>query len=367
MTVKLNFAFSEHKYFYIDDRLPKDKLYTCPFCGEKVIPKKGKINEHHFAHKPNSSCTATEETILHFNAKHYLLLNRDRDIKINFPSTFFTKLTDFLKNLDIEEIPVKLKKILESYYLEFEDGKVERKIGNFIADVLFISPEDNFPLVIEILVTHPMEEEKRTYFKSYDIPYLELKPVSTSKGFQYYVNDYYLHDFIDEYQGNAFHVSINSTFNAKKEQLISIAKQELIDSDQLKLHKETALDEIFRKADSLNFREYINGKIFKDMKSIPVTAHGRAESAERLSSIHYSGKSLKANGYYVNREKAILFNLINSFRSEGIEIEVFKESDYFSKRSYVTGFNFLIPSETFTKEVLTNIIKSMIKQLRDEM
>jgi competence CoiA-like predicted nuclease len=54
------------------DNYTKNLKYFCPHCKEEVSFKIGTIREHHFSHKPNSTCSATAETILHFEAKHYL-------------------------------------------------------------------------------------------------------------------------------------------------------------------------------------------------------------------------------------------------------------------------------------------------------
>jgi predicted RNA-binding Zn-ribbon protein involved in translation (DUF1610 family) len=47
--------------------------YTCPACGEKVIPRKGEMRIHHFAHVAESRCaSSTGETALHLEMKSLL-------------------------------------------------------------------------------------------------------------------------------------------------------------------------------------------------------------------------------------------------------------------------------------------------------
>lgn len=47
-----------------------DGPFLCPCCKEEVILKKGKIKEHHFAHKPPVACQYGKgETELHYKAK----------------------------------------------------------------------------------------------------------------------------------------------------------------------------------------------------------------------------------------------------------------------------------------------------------
>lgn len=46
--------------------------YSCPACGQKVIPHKGQIVVHHFKHKTKSSCChGAGETRVHLEAKNY--------------------------------------------------------------------------------------------------------------------------------------------------------------------------------------------------------------------------------------------------------------------------------------------------------
>jgi len=44
--------------------------FTCPYCGDNVIIKKGTIMAHHFAHRPKSVCPySSGETLLHYETK----------------------------------------------------------------------------------------------------------------------------------------------------------------------------------------------------------------------------------------------------------------------------------------------------------
>ncbi|MGL5329247.1 MAG: competence protein CoiA [Peptostreptococcaceae bacterium] len=38
------------------DKASKDDKYYCPLCGSELIPKMGKVNKHHFAHKDTKNC-----------------------------------------------------------------------------------------------------------------------------------------------------------------------------------------------------------------------------------------------------------------------------------------------------------------------
>lgn len=46
-----------------------DGPFTCPGCGAAVVLKKGEINIHHFAHRPDSTCDLRGESVEHMTAK----------------------------------------------------------------------------------------------------------------------------------------------------------------------------------------------------------------------------------------------------------------------------------------------------------
>lgn len=68
MAVNIEFALVQDRLIHISERLSKVRQYQCPSCLEIVIPRKGLTNAHHFSHKSDSSCSANEETMLHFFA-----------------------------------------------------------------------------------------------------------------------------------------------------------------------------------------------------------------------------------------------------------------------------------------------------------
>ena len=44
----------------------------CPRCKEKLIAKKGKIKEHHFAHHNVADCGKAVETVIHQLSKEFI-------------------------------------------------------------------------------------------------------------------------------------------------------------------------------------------------------------------------------------------------------------------------------------------------------
>lgn len=136
--------------------------FFCCNCGDKMIPKKGEINAHHFAHK-TSFCSyesylhklaklkffITYSKCLHENKPFFLeyfidqecvSCEKDFNIKCNFRNS--TKLFDLTKKFDKIEI--------------------EKGINGFVADVLLSSSLSDENILIEFAVKHFCSYEKKS-------------------------------------------------------------------------------------------------------------------------------------------------------------------------------------------------------------
>lgn len=132
----------------------------CPVCKNQVIMKLGKINVHHYAHKSDSDCTATQpETALHLNTKFYiykqLLLGNKLDIK--------------------QECSNHCRSCRSATWVGgWEDVKIESDIGKIRPDIVIIENGEK-KKAIEIKVTHAVEDEKKEFYKTNNINWLEIK------------------------------------------------------------------------------------------------------------------------------------------------------------------------------------------------
>jgi hypothetical protein len=122
--------------------------------------KLGKINVHHYAHKPDSDCPATQpETALHLNTKFHiykqLLLGTKLDIK--------------------QECSNDCRSCRSVTWVGgWEDVRIESEIGKVRPDIVIIE-NDEKKNAIEIRVTHPVEDEKKEFYKTNNISWLEIK------------------------------------------------------------------------------------------------------------------------------------------------------------------------------------------------
>jgi len=368
LAVNIQFALSQGKLIHISERLSRENKYTCPSCMEAVIARKGNINTHHFAHKPNSSCSANEETMLHYFAKHYLASNKDENIAFQFPTSFFHTIkgisTAVSITAEIKYVPIRLNHILDYFSTDIEEGKVERPIGNFVADVLFTgSYEDSSEFVIEIFVTHSMEDQKRNYFVEENIPYIEVSPSINNEVISFFVTDMFLPDFIENYEKEIKDNLLHFAYREFREELMLNAKKELYNYDQALIQKELALLELKEDLDNINFRDYIDRNLYKKMISIPASSSNNFDSLDRVRDIRMKKRYLFCNNLFVNYESRILHSLLYNFMDEGIEIEALIEKNQTNNKNAVTGFNFTIPSTKVTGTVMKDILKDMITKL----
>ncbi|HHW57746.1 MAG TPA: hypothetical protein GXX15_08805 [Clostridia bacterium] len=144
------YAIDNKRRLYSAKNAEKGKQYYCPSCGEEVILRKGEIRIAHFAHKSNANCS--EETVIHKTAK--LLIQQT----IQSWKKGDKKAPIIRVNCPICGKPTYLE-ILEQ--MQIEDAVLEYRLPEgYIADIALIA-NNKIKMVIEIKVTHSIEEKKR--------------------------------------------------------------------------------------------------------------------------------------------------------------------------------------------------------------
>ncbi|ALF10811.1 hypothetical protein [Parageobacillus thermoglucosidasius] len=243
---------------------------------------------------------------------------------------------------------------------------MEKTLNKYVIDVLF-EGDDNY-LVIEICVTHRMEEEKRSYLINHNIPFIEVLPSKNNNGYSYTVCDLYLPGFLEQYEEDAVERQIQTTYEYFREELLRMARKEILNKNQLELYQQEVLDQVSEKIDCINLRDHIDSVLYKKMHSIPVIAYNANPIRfEEFSNARYiNSKTIKINNgrYFLNREQNILYNLLQTFQKEGIKIHAIVCEDEFHKHPYVGGFNFLIPSSRIIGEQIKEILKKLVLEAR---
>lgn len=128
---------------------------VCAGCREPLIAKKGKIRRHHFAHDNKDGCTWGPETALHFAAKE--ILKNAREVWIPGITTKFLK----------REEP-----LVKPGYISLDRVTLESPKEGFVPDAVI--EHKGRSLIVEIKVTHGVDETKLSKIKSAGISALEI-------------------------------------------------------------------------------------------------------------------------------------------------------------------------------------------------
>lgn len=372
MGVKLNFALCGTDIVHIEDRLYKNIKYRCPHCHENVIFKKGNKREHHFSHRPGSNCVVSRETLLHFEAKHFLVnkINKEEDIKLKIDLSYFKrKYKEFLRAINIVSYETSLLDILKFYKKHF--AEVEQWIGDSIADVVVKEEyDDSSPFVIEVYVTHANEDEKVQYFDEGNIPFLEVIPIRKNSEFMFEISDASISEYIDYISSKISKTAANISYNIFKDEFMDITREDLTDEILLQ-YKKQAIHEVEDAIKTLNYRYYINGNTYKKMNSVEAKSYMSQEfSREELLDITYKNSSrskdnylMVNNRYFVSSEQNLLYSLIYKIQ-EHYQVEAILGGWEDTKKEKVIGFNILMPNSKIIVEEMNKILNDMLSTIK---
>lgn len=155
---------AENRLMFVDD-VPNglECGCVCPGCKEKLIAKNdGKIREHHFAHASNKECITGYQTMIHLLAKA-IIFNKKvlPGFAINNKLLVAKQIGLEVRLEDLNIIPDILAIASVPVNLNF----MGTSIGAITKDI---------PLIIEIFVTHKVDEEKAKLIKNAGIPAIEI-------------------------------------------------------------------------------------------------------------------------------------------------------------------------------------------------
>lgn len=127
----------------------------CPACKTPLIAKKGKLNQHHFAHSNSLDCGFGAESVFHLECKKAI----ERNSKLILPPLYFPD-TEF--------------EIHPSREIRIDKVELEKPFHGIIPDIVVHTFGKK--LYIEIAVTHYISPEKLAKVKSLNIPMIEIHP-----------------------------------------------------------------------------------------------------------------------------------------------------------------------------------------------
>jgi|SRR5690554_114767 len=137
--------------------------YYCCLCEDEMMPKKGKIRRHHFAHKSLGNCSY--ESYLHKVSKLKFFKEYKLCLKNKVPFYIEYKVREICTACqNIEKLNLTCKKVLIKPYditEWFDIISMEKSFKGFVADILLESstyPDEK--IFIEFAVTHKCDVEK---------------------------------------------------------------------------------------------------------------------------------------------------------------------------------------------------------------
>lgn len=137
---------------------------TCPQCGDPMIARQGDIRAWHFAHANESECPGGAETALHLAAK--TILQRNRALQLPGLHVIETATAEDGRTSTAE-------RVLPERKVSFVWVILEQQIEDIRADVCgMITPNDG--MLIEIAVTHVVDETKREKLRNLRVHALEI-------------------------------------------------------------------------------------------------------------------------------------------------------------------------------------------------
>ena len=130
----------------------------CPSCKSPLIARKGSKTSHHFAHYKAPECQYGYETAIHLMSKKILQNHK----KIKLPKVIANFGTNSYRKIQL----------YADCSIEFDDVYLEKKIDNFIPDIILIKNDKK--LLVEIAVTHFIDEIKLKKIKDQKISTIEI-------------------------------------------------------------------------------------------------------------------------------------------------------------------------------------------------
>lgn len=177
MSIKLEYGMREGRIVLISEIKPSEKggkcNCTCPACGGFLVAKLGPIRQPHFAHKA-AECDISQarETGLHKLAKEIIreshsilvpgLIISESEITLGHINKLVAdKVT---KTMDLPNI-----KAIE---VEYGSVELEKQIGDIRPDAVITFKDQ--PRIVEIAVTHPVDEDKENKLKKIGLYAFEI-------------------------------------------------------------------------------------------------------------------------------------------------------------------------------------------------
>lgn len=144
---------------------------TCPGCGTPLVARLGKKKQRHFAHKGEAcDVVAAQQTALHMLAKEII----ENSKRLLFPGIEI-KRDNYIDDVDDYRVQARIPQSIEyrkASIISCDSVSLERKISNIVPDIIVTVKGRS--CLIEIAVTHFVDEEKEYKLKEVGLPLFEI-------------------------------------------------------------------------------------------------------------------------------------------------------------------------------------------------
>lgn len=173
--IKLEFGLRDGKIIDIDDILENERglkcKCICPLCNKPLQAKLGHgKRQKHFAHN-NANCNskAAKQTTIHILAKEILETNK----KIMLPKYTIFDDSNYGHLSDDAQYEIRqISTVIPEQLFCFDKVYLEKKLDSIIPDVIL--EKGGKQLIVEIAVTHFVDEKKEDKIKKMNISALEI-------------------------------------------------------------------------------------------------------------------------------------------------------------------------------------------------
>lgn len=135
---------------------------TCPACHQPVVARQGEVRTWHFAHAAGLDCAKGTETALHLASKQ--IIEKRRGLML--PAYGM----DELEGLNAD--PLHAPRRVPETWVDFEAVSLEETLGSIRPDVIGTVAGRRY--IIEVAVTHAVDESKRTFLMELGDPAVEI-------------------------------------------------------------------------------------------------------------------------------------------------------------------------------------------------
>ena len=144
---------------------------VCPGCGKPLIARMGSKNQWHFAHDGDAcNIAAAQQTALHMLAKEII----ENSKRLLFPGIEI-KRDNYIDDVDDYRVQARIPKTVEyrkASVFSCDSVSLERKISNIVPDIIVTTKGRS--CLIEIAVTHFVDEKKEHKVKEIGLPLFEI-------------------------------------------------------------------------------------------------------------------------------------------------------------------------------------------------